>query len=468
MSDSEGVALKCILYIRHYLRLQFKWGVDVKKLPLPIQAGELARLIPVVKDTCLEDRASSILLAIFRAVPAFSAVMLKSIGQRVGAQSKISCYTQIVLADPPDGKLRPDGLIRIERGGKVWTALVEAKIGNAALDKDQILAYIDLAKSNGIDALITVSNDFATLPTFHPIAFGKREQKGIELFHWSWLHAVTQGTLIQQSDELQDDNQKFILDEFLRYFEHDSVGIKGFHQMNAEWKQVIQDVLNGAPLKKTAPEIEHTINAWHQESRDLCMIMSRALGVSVKEQLARHHVKNPEQRCKDDAEHLVDIHELLCTLDIPDSADVIKIKVDLQRRSICCSMRLEAPQNTKTNKPQITWLLKQLSEASDQNIHVRAWHKKAQTPTQANLAEVRKCPQCLVSEGKRKVLFSRFEVSMVHDLAGKFSGSKLFIKSLEEFVPYFYEQVGQHVQAWVAPPPKAQTKDVFEDVAKIA
>jgi len=436
----------------------------MKNIIQPLQSGEAARLIPVVKDTSREDRASSILLASFRAVPAFSKAMLKSVGQRVGVHSKIDCYTQVVLEKPFENKLRPDGLIRIERSGKVWMALIEAKIGNATLDKEQIQTYIDLAKVNGIDAVITISNEFSTLPTFHPIKFGVRELKGIELFHWSWLHTITQGLLIQQGEEIQNDTQTFVLDEFLRYFEHDSVGVKGFNQMNPEWKQVVQDILNGAQLKKNSPEILNTIKAWHQESRDLCMIMSRHLGAPAKELLARSHVKDSDQRLKYDVEKLVSSNELSCTLEIPDTAAVIEITANLQRRSISCSMRLEAPKDPKTNKPQINWLLKQLTKTSEECIHIRAWHKNAQLPSQAALSIVRTSPQCLVADGKEKVLFARFEVAMVCDLAGKFSGTQTFIKSLEDLIPEFYAQVGQHLRAWVPPPPKPQSKEQEESL----
>ena len=38
--------------------------------------------------------------------------------------------------------------------------------------------------------------------------------------------------------------------------------------------------------------------------------------------------------------------------------------------------------------------------------------------------------------------------------AGKFSGAKTFIEQLEATLPHYYEEVGQHLRAWVPPPPK--------------
>jgi predicted nucleic acid-binding protein len=46
------------------------------------------------------------------------------------------------------------------------------------------------------------------------------------------------------------------------------------------------------------------------------------------------------------------------------------------------------------------------------------------------------------------------EVLLIRDIAGKFSGTKTFIENLEAAVPYFYSQVGEHMRAYVPPPPR--------------
>ncbi len=56
-------------------------------LPAPLSSGEPARLLPVVKDSSLEDRASSILLATLLSVPAFRKAMFDTMGQSTGKQS---------------------------------------------------------------------------------------------------------------------------------------------------------------------------------------------------------------------------------------------------------------------------------------------------------------------------------------------------------------------------------------------
>ena len=60
------------------------------------------------------------------------------------------------------------------------------------------------------------------------------------------------------------------------------------------------------------------------------------------------------------------------------------------------------------------------------------------------------------------VVPSKFEVFYMVDLAGRFAGNKVFIDELEAAVPRFYEQVGQRLRAWVAPPPKINRRDPVE------
>jgi hypothetical protein len=47
---------------------------------------------------------------------------------------------------------------------------------------------------------------------------------------------------------------------------------------------------------------------------------------------------------------------------------------------------------------------------------------------------------------------------LVADLAGKFAGRKTFIEQVEEVVPLFHKDIGEHLRAYVPPPPRI-TKD---------
>ena len=152
-------------------------------------------------------------------------------------------------------KLRPDGLIIVNKGKKQWKALVEAKIGNANLNPDQIKDYCELAKRFKIDAVITISNQYAAIPTHHPISFKKSDLKGVALYHWSWMFVLTESILLLKSMGIGDDDQKFILSEMVRYYDHDNVGVTSFTSMNPEWKDVAMKVRSGSRLAKTSDEV---------------------------------------------------------------------------------------------------------------------------------------------------------------------------------------------------------------------
>ena len=116
-----------------------------------LAAGELARLIPTVADSKKEERATSTLLSTFMVVPMYAREVLGEVGAPIGKRSSIKCYTEVAFKTPGrEKKPRPDGLVKVTTGKKSWTALVEAKIGNSELSKEQIETYIDLAKQYGV------------------------------------------------------------------------------------------------------------------------------------------------------------------------------------------------------------------------------------------------------------------------------------------------------------------------------
>src|SRR3546814_19808876 len=89
------------------------------------------------------------------------------------------------------------------------------------------------------------------------------------------------------SSDLEPAEQRYILAEMVRYFSHPAVGVSTFDRMNSEWKDVNAQVQAGAKLSKSAPAVENTVAAWHQEGRDTCLLLSRKIGRAVDLQLSQ-------------------------------------------------------------------------------------------------------------------------------------------------------------------------------------
>ena len=202
------------------------------QLPNFLQSGEAARLFPVLADTSKEGRTLSIFLACLENVSEFGRSMLGSLGLRLGSRARIDTFTEVVFKKTVAGaKHRPDGLIIVNTGKSTWTALVEAKVGTAELTNAQIEAYLAIAKLNGIDAVITVSNQFTPLPTHHPLNVSATLTRKVALFHWSWGYVITQAQLLRELGEVEDREQLILLAELQRFLLHPSSGVKEFDQM---------------------------------------------------------------------------------------------------------------------------------------------------------------------------------------------------------------------------------------------
>lgn len=423
-------------------------------LPEVLESGEEARLIPVVADTSKENRAASILLATLVGVDEFAALMLAGLGVKVGARTSVRTYTEVTFAkSPPEMKRRPDGLIVLTTGSRSWTAIVEAKIGKARAEENQIRDYLQLAKLNGIDAVLTFSNEFVALPTHHPTGLPKSVTRGIGLFHWSWMHILTQASLLWSEETITSIARRYILHEMVRFLTHKSVGVSSFDRMNPDWKDLVVKVRSGAPLHRSSPEVENSVASWHQEQRDLCLIMTRMIGRPVQQRLTRAHAQDPVRRLKDDCDYLARNSMLRFELEFPHAAAPITVVADVEKRTVSCTMRIAAPKDKKRASARVNWLLRQLARSDPEDIYIKAlWPGRAQ-PTQASLRSVRENADPLLvggSDGGPQ----GFEVLLVRDLAGKFSGAKTFIERLEATLPHYYEEVGQHLRAWVPPPPK--------------
>src|SRR3546814_8155815 len=61
-------------------------------------------------------------------------------------------------------------------------------IGKAEIEAEQVERYLTIARAHKVDAVLTISNQFVALPTHSPLSLPKASLRGVELFHWSWMH----------------------------------------------------------------------------------------------------------------------------------------------------------------------------------------------------------------------------------------------------------------------------------------
>ncbi|MFT6489507.1 MAG: hypothetical protein ACJAXQ_000277 [Parvibaculaceae bacterium] len=434
-----------------------------------LASGERARLIPTLADTRKEGRITSSTLAAFMSVDEFAKSLLDSVGVRLGKTSKVECFTEIVFRnkDRAASNLRPDGLIVVTTGKKQWSALIEAKIGKAELLADQVESYLDLAKEHKIDAVITISNQFAASATHHPLTLKKTKTRNVDLFHWSWTYLIAEAVMWVKYHGVTDPDQAYILEELVRYLQHDSSGVLSFDRMNSTWKDVCSSVQNRITLKKNSVEVLDSVGSWHQFVRNLSLLLSLAIGENATIYLKKAHRDDANKRLEDDASQLATEQQLTVEYDVPDAASRIKLVADVGTRSVMISMRLKAPDERSTSKGRINWFVGQLKQTTHPDIAIRAsWPSRA-PDTMASLSAIREHGIDVLLCDNASLKPIAFEVVLMRDLGAKFKGARTFIQESEPLLLEFYEQAGQHLKDWVAPPPKVKTKNaevLIEDV----
>ena len=416
--------------------------------------GLRAALFPALSEGSKEKRAVSVLLACMERVPELSRSLLQGQGAPLGKTSQLQAWTETGPvakkgADRPDGRIE----IRSARGQK-WVALLEAKIGKANLDNSQIEAYLAEGRSIGADALITVSNDFAVLADHHPTYRGK-VARGVTLLHWSWSSILTQCRLLIDSDDIQGDDHRWIIEHLVRFLDHPSTGVVRLDRMPGGWKETCEAIAAGAPVRKGSEATLQVAGGWIQETRDLGLQLTELLRQPVAVKLSRTERNDPTVFVNRVLDGLCDEQSLEVEYVIPDGVSDLQVRADLRGKSLTSSMTIGAAEDRKTAKARVNWLLRQLAKTPADSVHVTAVYGRRQDIQEA-LDKVREDAGILCKEDPR-VCPRRFEVKLITVLGRRMDGPRTIVQALEEHVPEFYSRIGQYLRPWVPSAPKVAT-----------
>ncbi|MEX2424026.1 MAG: hypothetical protein WD990_08615 [Acidimicrobiia bacterium] len=413
-----------------------------------------ARLIPVSGIGSVaeaEQRASSALLAVLSIVRDLSIDLLSPLGASRAQKADIEAYTEVGF-EYGKQKIRPDGLIRISFGKSSWSALVEVKTGDHTLSADQINQYWDVARENGIDHVLTISNEIAPNEDIHPTPGLKvRSNSKVDVTHLSWTAILTSAVRLKQHAGVSDPEQAWILGELIRYLEHPRSGALSFEDMGPEWV-TIRDTTRSGTLTKRTDGVEDVCGRWDQLIRFAALKLGSEIGEDVAEILSRTH-RDPKQRLA----HLVGALTTSGVVDgalrIPNTAGDLEVTADLRAQHLTAAVEVNAPQD-KGAKGRISWLLGQLKDAP-RNLVIEAYPKNARTPTSATLGDLNEDRSRLIGEDRKEA--HKFRIVMHAEMGkGRKTGTKNtdFISSVLNLIDDFYGTVIQNITPWQAPAPK--------------
>jgi hypothetical protein len=438
-------------------------GIAVE-IPGHVQRGEAARLFPVLSETSKEGRAASVLLATLSVVDTLADALLRPPGRPVGKRARIQCFTEVVLKSDP--KFRPDGLLIVDSGRDIWSALVECKIGKAKIEAQQLENYLKKARENDIDCVLTISNELVADPRHPPVVADGRLTKSVGHFHYSWL-AIRSEAEISYAQGIETDPEKaFILAELIRFLSHPSAGVEGFSQMPEVWPDVVSEIGANHPPKRSDPRLGEIADAWQQEEKELALILSRLVSrrcTSRSERRLRKEGYEPKDSILGD---ISGDQQLATDFVVPDAAAELGVCIDLRSRSTRFSMTVRAPEDRKRPDARLNWLLAQLKGSDPKDIDIVAhWPGRAKTTFSA-LSRLRDDPKQIAFQHPGLSPYA-FEIVQTCHTPASFVARRRFVQDLEAGIQKFYGNIGRHLTAWTPKPPmpaeKTAAKRIEED-----
>jgi hypothetical protein len=410
-----------------------------------------ARLIPtfgVRSQLEQEKRATSCLLAVMHGVPEFGYALLKELG--APKAPVIETFAEVRFKDAAGKTVIPDGAIVCRRGSKSWTCLVEVKTGAARLKDEQVSSYLDVARANGFDGVLTISTQITTDSSESPVAIDRRKLRGLNLWHFSWWKVLTEAVVQQRYHGISDPDQEWVLRELIHYLSSEASGAVGFEDMGENWVSVRKAAHEGTLRTGDAP-VRDVAERWEQFTNYMSLSLSQELGTKVT--VLRPRTQTTPARLDELVRSLVDTGELFSSLRIPDAAGLLEIRTNLKTRQTSTSVVVDGPREGRA-KARLNWLLRQLRDASDE-LRVEAAFPNARSTTVAKLGDVRENPAALYHATDPKREPRAFVVTLTKPMGqkrGRDEGS--FVRETAAQTIGFYRDIVQNLKAWQAPAPK--------------
>ncbi len=409
-----------------------------------------ARLIPTSGIRGAEEqerRATSALLAVMTSVREFGRAIVTPLGAPAG---NIETFIEVPF-DVEGRRVYPDGLIRVTRGQRTWVALVEVKTADNQLQAPQLEDYLEVAKNEGFDALLTISNELVAIPGTHPTNVDKRKLRKVTLHHLSWTQVLTEAVMQKVFRGVADPDQAWILGELIRYLEHPRSGALQPQDMGQSWVAVREAVSAGTLRQgdKTATEIAAR---WDQLIRYACLRLGRQLGIEVQPVLSRKELAEPALRAQTLAAGLASGGMLTGGVRIPDAIGPITVEADIRAGKIICSVDVEAPREGR-QQTRVNWLIRQLKDSPD-DVRVDAFVAHARGSSHSELLrDIRVDGAKLVPDAKREL--RTFRIARSTTMGNKRGeGRGTFVTSVLDALDGFYGDVVQNLRPWSAKPPK--------------
>ncbi|WP_329055560.1 TerD family protein [Streptomyces violaceus] len=408
------------------------------------ESWKQARLFPVSalkNDRDRETRATSVLLSVMAQVPRFGRRITAPFGAPSG---RMETFTEVSLPHG-DTPRRPDGVIRVERAGKLWTALVETKTNGNPLRSDQVQAYMDIAARRGYEAVITLSNDVALEGSpLVDVKIDRRRKHQVALWHLSWAEVAHQAQMLIRHEGVGNAARTWLLQDLLHYLQHENSGCHGFQNMGSAWVPV-RNGINDETLCQGDPRALEVVESWERLIRQVCLRLGGELGQKVLPAQRTRRGTDPGARRARLADQLCLEGRLQAELRIEGAPGLLTLSADLRTAKLRTSVEIPAPEQGYP----LTWakrLVRRLAEAPA-DLHVETLVEGGTGGPRGTLERLRPEPADLLPKGNATRI-TGFRLSLFKGMgSGRGSAESGFIRSVDDAVQRFHSSVVVHLDA---------------------
>ncbi|MEU6157264.1 TerD family protein [Streptomyces sp. NPDC047130] len=400
-----------------------------------------SRLFPassVKSDREREMRATSVLLSVMAQVPEFGRRLTAAFGAPAG---RTETFTEVTL---PHGETprRPDGVIRVERAGRIWTALVETKTNGNPLRPEQVQAYADIAARRGYEAVITLSNDVALDgPPVVEVKIDRRRKNKVALWHLSWTEVAHQAQMLIRHEGVVNAAHAWLLQELLHYLRNENSGCHGFQNMGPAWVPVRKGIDDETLVAGDSRAVA-VVESWERLIRQICLRLGGELGQKVLPVQRAKRGVDPDGRRAALADDLCVKGRLHAELRIDGTPGVLAVTADLRTAKLRTSMALPSDEQGYP-LARAKRLVKQLAEAPA-DLHIETLLDGDTPGPRSTLERLRPEPGDLLPGNGARI--TGFRLSLAKSMGnGRGSAESGFIRSVDEAVDRFHQHVITHL-----------------------
>ncbi|MFE2184494.1 TerD family protein [Streptomyces sp. NPDC059455] len=402
------------------------------------ESWRAARLFPVSSlryDRERETRATSVLLSVMTQVPEFGRRLTAAFGAPAG---RMETFTEVSLPHGGNSPKRPDGVIRVERAGKLWTALVETKTNGNPLKSEQVQDYMDIAARRGYEAVITLSNDVALegSPLVDVKVDGRRKHK-VALWHLSWAEVAHHAQMLIRHEGVGNTAHAWLLQELLQYLQHENSGCHGFQNMGPAWVPVRNGIDNETLCQGDRRAID-VVESWDRLIRQVCLRLGGELGQKVLPVQRARRGTDQSSRRADMADRLCEEGRLYAELRIEGTSGILAIVADLRTGKLRTAIEIPAPDQGYP----LSWakrLVRQLAEAPA-DLHVETLVEGQGGGPRGTLERLRPEPADMLPKGGARI--TGFRLSLFKGMgSARGNAESGFIRSVDDAVDRFHSGV---------------------------